>query len=80
MMVNFGNRYAVLANLIRHLHDEVIRDNVSPKDAKRFLVQIKRLNDRLRLIEESRRVLQFPLFLHSFETPNAQQGCLHPQY
>ena len=50
MMVNFGNRYAVLANLIRHLHDEVIRDNVSPKDAKRFLVQIKRLNDRLRLI------------------------------
>ena len=24
MMVNFGNRYTVLANLIRHLHDEVI--------------------------------------------------------
>ena len=37
MMVNFGNRYTVLANLIRHLHDEVIRDNVSPKDAERFL-------------------------------------------
>ena len=36
MMVNFGNRYTVLANLIRHLHDEVIRDNVSPKDAERF--------------------------------------------
>ena len=41
MMVNFGNRYTVLANLIRHLHDEVIRDNVSPKDAERFLLQIK---------------------------------------
>ena len=34
MMVNFGNRYTVLANLIRHLHDEVIRDNVSPNDAE----------------------------------------------
>ena len=50
MMVNFGNRYTVLAKLIRHLHDEVIRDNVSPKDAERFLLQINRLRDRLRLI------------------------------
>ena len=50
MMVNFGNRYTVLANLIRHLHDEVIRDSVSPKDAERFLLQIGRLRDRLRLI------------------------------
>ena len=43
MMVNFGNRYTVLANLIRHLHDEVIRDNVSPTDAERFILQINRL-------------------------------------
>ena len=50
MMVNFGNRYTVLANLIRHLHDEVIRDNVSPIDAERFLRQISRLRDRWRLI------------------------------
>ena len=50
MMVNFGNRYTVLANLIRHLHDEVIRDNVSPTDVERFLLQINRLRDRLRLI------------------------------
>lgn len=50
MMVNFGNRYTVLANLIRHLHDEVIRDNVSPTDAERFIMQINRLRDRLRLI------------------------------
>ena len=50
MMVNFGNRYTVLANLIRHLHDEVILDNVSPNDAERFLLQINRLQDRLRLI------------------------------
>ena len=49
MMVNFGNRYTVLANLIRHLHDEVIRDNVSPTDAERFILQINRLRDRLRL-------------------------------
>ena len=39
MMVNFGNRYTVLANLIRHLHDEVLRDNVSPNDAERFLLR-----------------------------------------
>ena len=50
MMVNFGNRYAILATLIRHLHDEVIRDNVSPNDAERFLLQINRLRDRLHLI------------------------------
>ena len=50
MMVNFGNRYTVLANLIRHLHDEVIRDNVSPKDAKRLLLQISPIRNRLRLI------------------------------
>ena len=50
MMVNVGNRYTVLATLIRHLHDEVIRDSVSPNDAERFLLQISRLRDRLRLI------------------------------
>ena len=40
MMVNFGKRDAVLANLIRHLHEEVISDNVLPKDAKRFLCKL----------------------------------------
>ena len=50
MMVNFGNHYAMLATLIRHLHDNVKRDYVSPNDAERFLLQIKRLRDRLRLI------------------------------
>ena len=50
MMVNFGNRYTILANLIRHLHDEVVRDSVSPTDAERFILQISRLRDRLRLI------------------------------
>ena len=50
MIVNFGNRYTVLANLIRHLHDEVIRNNVSPNEVKRFLLQINRLGERLRPI------------------------------
>ena len=50
MMVNFGNRYTVLANLIRQLHDEVFRDNVSSNDPERFLRQITPLRDRLRLI------------------------------
>ena len=50
MMLKFGNRYTVLANLIRKLHDEVIRDIFSPQDARRFMLQISRLRDRLRLI------------------------------
>ena len=47
MMVNLKR---TVLNLIRYLHDEVIRDNVSPNDAERFLLQINRLRDRLRLI------------------------------
>lgn len=50
MMMNFGNRYTVLPNLIRKLHDEVIRAKSSPKNAERFLLQINRLRDRLFLI------------------------------
>ena len=50
MMINFGNRYSVLANLIRHLHVAGVRDCVSPKDAERFLLQISRLRDRLGLV------------------------------
>lgn len=54
MMVNFGNCYTVLVDLISHLHDEVICDNLSPNDAKRFLLQISRMRDRLRLSASSR--------------------------
>ena len=43
MMINFGNRYSVLATLIRNLHDNVIRDNTTPNDASRFLRQIASL-------------------------------------
>ena len=50
MMINFGNRYMVLANLIRNLHDTVVRDNTQPSDAERFLLQITTLRARLRLI------------------------------
>ena len=50
IMVNFGNLYTVLADLIRQLHDEVIRDNVSHNEAERFLRQISRLHDQLHLI------------------------------
>ena len=50
MMVNFGNRYTVLTNLIRNLHEEVLGENISPQDAQRFLVQIRALRDRLHLI------------------------------
>ena len=50
MIVKFGNRCTVLANLIRKSHNEVIRDNMSPQDAERFPLQINRLRNRLRLI------------------------------
>lgn len=50
MMINIGNRYTVLANLIRELHDTAIRDNTSIGDAERFLKQITALRSRLRLI------------------------------
>lgn len=50
MMINFGNRYMVLANLIRNLHDTVVRDNTPQDDAERFLLQITSLRSRLRLI------------------------------
>lgn len=50
MMINFGNRYALLAGLIRDLHDTVIRDNTSTGDAERFLRQITSLRRRLQLI------------------------------
>ena len=50
MMANFGNCYTVLANLIRHLNDEVLRDNVLPNDTERFLIAIVFLRDRLRRI------------------------------
>ena len=43
MMVNYGNSYIGLENLIRHLHDEAIRDNVSPNDVERFLLQMELL-------------------------------------
>ena len=49
-MAIFGNRYTVLAALIRYVHDEATLYSVSPKDAKRFLLQISRLRDHLRLI------------------------------
>ena len=50
MRVNFGNRYSVLTNLIRKLHDEVTGDNFSPQNTERFFLQISRLRDRLLLI------------------------------
>ena len=50
MMVNIGNRYKVLVNLILKLHDEMIRDHISPQGVERFLFQINRLRDQLRLI------------------------------
>ena len=50
MVVNFANYYRVLATLIRHLHDEVIRDSLSPNEIERFFLQLRRLGERFRLI------------------------------
>jgi len=50
MMINFGNRYSLLAGLIRNLHDTVINENISTDDSARFFRQIASLRQRLRLI------------------------------
>jgi hypothetical protein len=50
MMINFGNRYALLAGLIRSLHDTVINENISTNDSSRFFSQIASLRQRLRLL------------------------------
>ena len=47
ILVYFGNRCAVVANLIRHLHNKVILENVSPEDTNRLMMQIGGLRDRL---------------------------------
>ena len=49
-MINFGNRYSLLAGLIRNLHDTVINENISTDDSARFFRQIASLRQRLRLI------------------------------
>ena len=50
MMINFGNRYSLLAGLIRNLHDTVVKDAVPADDSARFFRQIASLRQRLRLI------------------------------
>lgn len=50
MMINFGNRYSLLAGLIRNLHDTVINENISTDDSARFFRQIASLRQRLWLI------------------------------
>ena len=43
MMINFGNRYSLLAGLIRNLHDTVINETISTDDSARFFRQIASL-------------------------------------
>lgn len=50
MMINFGNRYTLLAGLIRNLHDTAISEKISSDDSARFFRQIGSLRHRLRLI------------------------------
>ncbi|MDB9891122.1 DUF2721 domain-containing protein [Alphaproteobacteria bacterium] len=50
LMVNFGNRYSVLAGLIHNLHDTLINEKILTDDSSRFFSQIASLRQRLRLI------------------------------
>ena len=50
IMINFGNRYSLLAGLIQNLHDTVINEKISTDDSARFFRQIASLRHRLRLI------------------------------
>ena len=43
MMINFGNRYSLLAKLIRNLHDTVISEKISTDDSARFFRPIESL-------------------------------------
>ena len=50
MMINFDNRYSLLAGLIRNLHDTVINEKISTDDSARFFHQTASLRQRLSLI------------------------------
>jgi hypothetical protein len=49
MMINFGNRYALIATLIRRLHDEYLQGE-RHEGRERYIAQIRTLRRRLRLI------------------------------
>ena len=53
MMISFGNRYTSLAALIRKIHDLIVVNHLSRKNAKHYLDQIKILNQRLALVRAS---------------------------
>ena len=53
MMISFGNRYASLAALIRKIHDLIVVNHLSKKNAKHYLDQIKILTQRLSLVRAS---------------------------
>ena len=40
MMINFGNRYSLLAGLIRNLHDTVINEKIATEDSARFFTKL----------------------------------------
>ncbi len=63
MIINCGNHYSLPENVIRHFHNEVIRDSVSAKNTEWFLLQISRLRDRLWLtgIIQPRATISFVL-------------------
>jgi len=53
MMISFGNRYTSLASLIRKIHDLIVVNHLSKKNAKHYLDQIKVLTQRLALVRAS---------------------------
>ena len=53
MMISFGNRYTSLAALIRKIHDLIVVNHLSRKNAKHYLDQIKILTQRLALVRAS---------------------------
>ena len=53
MMISFGNRYTSLAALIRKIHDLIVVNHLSRKNAKHYPDQIKILTQRLALVRAS---------------------------
>jgi hypothetical protein len=61
MMINFGNRYTLLAGLIRNLHDTAISEKISSDDSARFFfARLAAFDSVCGLLRSSRPVARLP--------------------
>ena len=63
-MINFGNRYSILASLIRSLHDQIITIGQDDETARRLLLQLASLRRRVVLIRFTQSCAGFSFLLN----------------